>query len=351
MAAIALVWITRRLTHHSIWSHEHFAGATLAQFLYVAAQCAIFAFLVNYMTSEPPTLPSSWLKEGSKWIEFRTPFANPDFKNVPALAKRLTAPADPVSKFLATNLSDSTRQTLARLNEGNGSATAARVALTQDLNSLIGKGSIYDPQRFSGISLTEKTKELLSQGQEGSKARLNRLLLSDAYPGELGFQDGVVCATDQLAAMLASVGYVFFFLGRVSGAAWLRKVSAHKMLGLYSVINAALCLLVFLKLGWLSVVSVFVCYFFMSITFPTIFALGIFGLGARAKRASSFIVMSIVGGALLPPVMGTVAEHFDISRGFIVPLICFLFIALYGYGWPKLSRVEAMHGGVATGGH
>ncbi|MGC8641980.1 MAG: hypothetical protein ACP5XB_19105, partial [Isosphaeraceae bacterium] len=162
---------------------------------------------------------------------------------------------------------------------------------------------------------------------------------------------GIIAATNKLAAMLASLGYVFFFLGRVTGAAWLRKVSAHRMLGLYSLINAALCFVIFLKLGWLSVVCVFLCYFFMSITFPTIFALGIFGLGARAKRASSFIVMAIVGGALLPPVMGAVAEHYDMSRGFIVPLVCFLFIALYGYGWPMLSRAEALHGIGGSGGH
>jgi FHS family L-fucose permease-like MFS transporter len=89
----------------------------------------------------------------------------------------------------------------------------------------------------------------------------------------------------------------------------------------------------------------------MSITVPTIFALGIFGLGARAKHASAYIVMAIVGGALLPPVMGAVAEQYDMSRGFIVPLICFVFIALYGYGWPKLSRVESLHGVGASGGH
>jgi fucose permease len=351
IAAVALVMITSRLTHHSIWSHEHFTGATLAQFLYVAAQCGIFAFLVNYVTWEPPSLPSAWMKEGSKWVEFRTTFASTDFKDVPALARKLTAPTDPVSEFLATNLSDPTRQALTRLNDGNGSVTAARVAVTQDLNSLIVKQRVYHPRRFSGIALSEKTKQLLAQSGGGSQARLNRLLLADAYPQELTFQDGVIAATNQLAAMLASLGYVFFFLGRVTGAAWLRKVSAHKMLGLYSVINAALCLLIFLKLGWLSVLCVFLCYFFMSITFPTIFALGIFGLGARAKRASSFIVMAIVGGALLPPVMGAVAEHYDMSRGFIVPLVCFLFIALYGYGWPMLSRAEALHGVGASGGH
>ena len=180
-----------------------------------------------------------------------------------------------------------------------------------------------------------KDKELPAQDEGRNVARLNRLLLADAYPQELAFQDGVISVTDKFAAMLVSVGFFLFFLGRVSGAALLRKVSAHKMLALYSVINALLCLLVFLKLGWLSVLCVFLCYFFMSITFPTIFALGIYGLGARAKRASAYIVMSIVGGALLPKLMGAVADHYDMSRGFIVPLVCFILIALYGYNWPS----------------
>ncbi len=351
VAAIALVGLVKRLTHHSIWSHEHFTGATLAQFFYVAAQCGIFSFLINYMTSEPPSLPASWLKEGSKWLEIRTSFGGSDFKDVPSLARKLTSPADPVSEFLAANLSGTTRQTLARLHEGRTSETAARIALAQDLNSLIARESLYDPQRFSGVALSPKTKELAAQTPGRHDARLNRLLLADAFPGELAFQDGVVAVTNQFAATLASVGFFCFLMGRVSGAALLRKVSAHKMLGLYSIINAVLCLLVFLKLGWVSVVSVFLCYFFMSITFPTIFALGIYGLGARAKRASAFIVMGIVGGALLPKIMGAVADHYNMSRGFIVPLACFVLIAIYGYGWPKLSRVEALHGVGASGGH
>ena len=109
----------------------------------------------------------------------------------------------------------------------------------------------------------------------------------------------------------------------MTGAWLLRRVSAHKMVGLYAVLNVVACLLVFCKLGWLSVVCVFVSYFFMSIMFPTIFALGIFGLGNRAKGASAYIVMAIVGGALLPKLMGAIADHYDMSRGFIVPLVCF----------------------------
>ena len=76
-----------------------------------------------------------------------------------------------------------------------------------------------------------------------------------------------------------------FLLGRITGSGLMQKYSAHKILGLYATLNVALTLLVFLKLGWVSVICVFLSYFFMSIMFPTIFALGIYGLGARAKKA------------------------------------------------------------------
>ena len=113
--------------------------------------------------------------------------------------------------------------------------------------------------------------------------------------------------------------------------------------------NVIMCLLVFCKLGWFSVACVFLSYFFMSIMFPTIFALGIFGLGARAKKASAYIVMAIMGGAILPKLMGAVADNYDMSRGFIVPMGCFVAVALYGYCWPKLSQAESLHGVRPTG--
>ena len=137
--------------------------------------------------------------------------------------------------------------------------------------------------------------------------------------------------------------FVCFLIGRFTGAGLLKKFSAHKVLGLYGVLNVvACCLVVFLKLGWVSVACVFLSYFFMSIMFPTIFALGIFGLGARAKKASAFIVMAIMGGAILPKLMGYVADQYDMSRGFIVPMVCFAFVAFYGYAWPKASGATSM---------
>jgi MFS transporter, FHS family, L-fucose permease len=154
-------------------------------------------------------------------------------------------------------------------------------------------------------------------------------------------KDGVRHISDQGAASLASVGFVCFLIGRFTGAGLLKRFSPCKMLGLYAVANVVVCLLVFLKLGWLSVACVFLSYFFMSIMFPTIFALGIHGLGVRAKKASAFIVMAIMGGAILPKLMGYVADRTDLSRGFIVPLFCFGIVAFYGFAWPKLSKSDA----------
>jgi FHS family L-fucose permease-like MFS transporter len=164
-------------------------------------------------------------------------------------------------------------------------------------------------------------------------------------------KSGVLAVSDKGASSLASLGFVCFLAGRFSGAGILRKFSAHKVVGLYAVMNVLMCFLVFLKLGWISVICVFLSYFFMSVMFPTIFALGIFGLGARAKKASAYIVMAIMGGAILPKLMGFVADKFDMSRGFIVPLFCFAFVAFYGYNWPKFSKAESLDGVKVGAGH
>jgi MFS transporter, FHS family, L-fucose permease len=164
-------------------------------------------------------------------------------------------------------------------------------------------------------------------------------------------QNGALGFSNKAASNLASLGFLCFLIGRFTGSAILKKFAAHKVLGFYSAAAVALCILIFLKLGWISVVCVFLNYFFMSIMFPTIFALGIFGLGERAKKASSFIVMAIMGGAILPKVMGHVADSYDLSRGFMVPMLCFAFVAAYGFMWPRLSGAEGMHGVSTTGGH
>jgi FHS family L-fucose permease-like MFS transporter len=164
-------------------------------------------------------------------------------------------------------------------------------------------------------------------------------------------KNGTLAISDNGASNLASVGFLCFLIGRFTGAGILRKYSAHRVLGIYAALNVVATFLVFSKLGWLSVVCVFLSYFLMSIMFPTIFALGIFGLGTRAKRASSFIVMAIMGGAILPKLMGYVADKFDMSRGFIVPMFCFALVAVYGFSWSKLSKAESLRALPLRTGH
>jgi fucose permease len=377
-------------TSRSIWTHPHFVMAIAAQFLYVAAQAGIFSFFINYMTAEVPAIPASWRTETTKdWIEVHTTLTKDSIADLPSLANKLQQKSDTVSAFLAAKLSDDTAKALADYR-GEKDSRSLRSALVQDLNRVVKqdpnktikdgphKGEkpevLGNPQLFDKITLDAKTKELLANravekkgddAKDESKAEsladakdkpervnlpvLNRQLLQDAYPEALPFDDSVLSISDKGASILAALGFVCFLIGRFTGAALLKKFPAHKALGLYGVLNVAACLLVFLKLGWLSAACVFVSYFFMSIMFPTIFALGIFGLGARAKKASAFIVMAIMGGAVLPKLMGYVADQYDMSRGFIVPMVCFAFVALYGFCWPMLSKAESLSGVKAAG--
>jgi FHS family L-fucose permease-like MFS transporter len=91
--------------------------------------------------------------------------------------------------------------------------------------------------------------------------------------------------------------------------------------------------------------ALFATFFFMSVMFPTIFALAIRGLGDYTKLGSSLIVMSIVGGAIAPPFMGHIADVHSMRFGFVVPLVCFVFVALYGFTWARFSRLDSLTGG------
>jgi fucose permease len=386
-------------TSRSIWTHPHFVLAIGAQFLYVAAQAGIFSFFINYMTAELPPIPSSWQTSSTRdWIEVHTRFSKQDVKNLPLLVEKLKQSSDPVSAFLNKGMSEDTRKALANYKAGDTEARSLFTFLVQDLNNVVKQDPnkivregpdqgkkvevLADPAHFGGVNLGVRTKEMLerrmaenaadeakekataegsasapSQAEAASQPErvnlpfLNRLLLQDAYPEILPFNDSIHSISDKLASLLASIGFVCFLTGRFTGAALLKKFSAHKVLGLYGLLNVVACFAVFAKLGWASAVSVFLSYFFMSIMFPTIFALGIFGLGDRAKKASAFIVMAIMGGAVLPKLMGHIADQYDMSRSFIVPIVCFTFVALYGFCWPMLSKAESLNGAKTSGGH
>jgi FHS family L-fucose permease-like MFS transporter len=213
---------------------------------------------------------------------------------------------------------------------------------------------LYDAQRFAGVTLDPKTQAIVADMQakkEWSVGILNRRLLTDAYPGMVAFNDSVLTFSDRGASFLASLGFFCFLAGRVIGAALLKKFPAHKVLCAFACCSGLCSLLVFLKLGWVSAVALFLTYLFMSITFPTIFSLGIHGLGSRAKKASSFIVMAIMGGAIMPKLMGHIGDAHGMSTAFIVPTACFVLIALYAFFWSFLSGSEGVVGANVSKGH
>ena len=153
----------------------------------------------------------------------------------------------------------------------------------------------------------------------------------------LSTRQGEIFLNEQGAAQLQGlVGFGLFLLGRLTGTALLTRTKASRLLGHYALINTLLCVVIVMRLGWVSVAAVFLTFFFMSISFPTLFALGIDGLGPQVKRASAFLVMAILGGAILPKVMGYLGDLYDMSTSFLMPLACFALIALYAYAWPAL---------------
>ena len=140
--------------------------------------------------------------------------------------------------------------------------------------------------------------------------------------------DGTWHVTDQGASKLLSYGaFGLFLLGRFTGSIALRRFPAHLMLAIYGILSLASMVLIIAPLGWISVFGLFASFFFMSIMYPTIFSLGIHGLGEQTKRAASYIVMAIVGGAIMPLFMGWLADQWGMRFGFVMPLICFAFIA------------------------
>jgi FHS family L-fucose permease-like MFS transporter len=139
------------------------------------------------------------------------------------------------------------------------------------------------------------------------------------------------------ASYLLSISLFIFTAGRFAGTALMKKISPQKLLMIYSIINILLCVAVLTLHGWISVYSLMAIFFFESIMFPTIFALGVKDLGHHTKKASSFIIMSIVGGALMPYIMGMLAEK-STANAYIVPLFCFIIVAWYGWRGYKIKR-------------
>ncbi|TAM24541.1 MAG: L-fucose:H+ symporter permease [Rhodanobacter sp.] len=142
--------------------------------------------------------------------------------------------------------------------------------------------------------------------------------------------------SEQLAAYYTSFYWGGAMVGRFLGSWLMAFLSPRKLLSVFAVINALLVLTTMSTHGNVAMFSIIIIGLFNSIMFPTIFALGIERLGPMTSKASSLLIMAIVGGAVIPYLLGVLADHIGLQHAFVLPLLCYAYIVFYGVSGSKI---------------
>jgi FHS family L-fucose permease-like MFS transporter len=140
------------------------------------------------------------------------------------------------------------------------------------------------------------------------------------------------------ASFLVSLYWGGALIGRLLGSALLTKLKSNKLLGGFGFSAAALLVVSMMSTGTVAIWTVVLCGFFNSIMFPNIFALGIKGLGPMTSKGSGLIMTAVVGGAIVPLLLGAAADRWGIQHAFVIPIFCYLFIAYYGLWGSKPTQ-------------
>jgi FHS family L-fucose permease-like MFS transporter len=167
----------------------------------------------------------------------------------------------------------------------------------------------------------------------GGEVSIGSFMINYLQLPEIGNMSGEVAAS-----------HVAFYwggamVGRFIGSALLAKFSPRMLLAIFAMINGLLVITTMMTTGTVAVYSIVVIGLFNSIMFPTIFSLGIEGMGPLTGKASSLLIMAIVGGALIPIIQGAIADHIGLQHAFFVPLICYAYIVFYGLSGSKVRSV------------
>nr|WP_255402277.1 L-fucose:H+ symporter permease [Pseudoxanthomonas sp. CF125] len=145
--------------------------------------------------------------------------------------------------------------------------------------------------------------------------------------------------TEQEATRYVSAYWTLAMIGRFAGSAIMVKFSPRKLLAIFAAVNVALLAMTMLGEGRIAVYSIVATGLFNSIMFPTIFALGIERLGPLTGKASSLLIMAIVGGAIVPYLQGILADSMGLHHAFILPLLCYGYIIFYGLSGSRPTSV------------
>ncbi len=154
------------------------------------------------------------------------------------------------------------------------------------------------------------------------------------------FADKVAGIEEKTAAYLLSGAFLSFMIGRFIGTYLMKFIAPPRLLAVYSLVNIFLLIAAVSTTGMVSVYALVGVQFFMSIMFPTIFALSIRGLGAKTKVGSSLVIMAIVGGAIFPVIMGQVSDISSIQTAYIVPAVCFLVVLYFAIKNNSIKNIK-----------
>ncbi len=147
---------------------------------------------------------------------------------------------------------------------------------------------------------------------------------------------------EKIAGAFLTGTLVAFGIGRFFATYLMKFIQPSRLMGIYGVINVGLAGVAVLLPGWPGVLALFLTSFFMSLMFPTIFALGIKELGPNTKLGGSMIIMAIVGGAVFTPLMAAVFQMtHSMAWSMLVPLLCYVFITYYAFIGCRVRREEA----------
>jgi len=172
----------------------------------------------------------------------------------------------------------------------------------------------------------------------GAEVAIGSFLVKYFLQGFIGPHVGIYTA--ETAAKVVSLYWGGAMLGRFIGSAVLQKLRANTVLGFAAIVAAALVCTSMLSGGYLALVTIILVGFFNSTMFPSIFTLGIAELGPMTGKGSGLLIAAIVGGAIIPLVQGFIADRIGIHHAFILPVLCYAYIAYYGFSGSRPMRTS-----------
>jgi MFS transporter, FHS family, L-fucose permease len=141
--------------------------------------------------------------------------------------------------------------------------------------------------------------------------------------------------TDQQAAFYFSLSMGMMLVGRIIGTYLMTFIAPNKLLAIFCLGSITMCLIISQHIGWLSFACLIGLQFTFSIMFPTIFGLGMKNLNDLREKAASVIVMGVVGGAVLPPIMGYMADKTNVAQAYLLPIVCYVMIFIFAVKFYK----------------